>query len=101
PNKRAIFLHDTPSKSLFQEDSRAFSSGCVRVQNADQFALQLLKTQGLEEELSNLATRQEANTMIPLKRRIPVHIIYQTVWFEGEELNYRDDIYQYDLVDDH
>ncbi|EPC7290779.1 L,D-transpeptidase family protein [Vibrio vulnificus] len=101
PNKRAIFLHDTPSKSLFQEDSRAFSSGCVRVQNADQFALQLLKTQGLEEELSNLATRQEANTMIPLRRRIPVHIIYQTVWFEGEELNYRDDIYQYDLVDDH
>lgn len=101
PNKRAIFLHDTPAKGLFREDSRAFSSGCVRVEHADKFALELLKTQGLEKELSTVAARNESNMMIPLRRRVPVHIIYQTVWFDGEDLNYRDDIYQYDLVDHH
>ncbi|MBE3663992.1 murein L,D-transpeptidase [Vibrio navarrensis] len=98
PNKRAIFLHDTPSKRLFSRDHRAFSSGCVRVENADQFAHLLLQTQGLEEELTRQSAWQEPNNMIPLKTRVPVHIIYQTVWFDGEEINYRDDIYQFDLI---
>ncbi|MGF1720596.1 L,D-transpeptidase family protein [Vibrio kyushuensis] len=95
PNRRAIYLHDTPSKHLFAKDIRAFSSGCVRVENADLFANTLLETQGLDvvdsESNDHLTTQS-----IALKKRIPVHIIYQTVWVESGQVQYRDDIYQYD-----
>ncbi|WP_194435527.1 L,D-transpeptidase family protein [Vibrio fluminensis] len=95
PNDRAIFLHDTPSKHLFNKPMRAFSSGCVRVKDADQFAALLLENQGL-----NLETIQQSNTRsnksIPLRQRIPVHIIYQTAWGEGGVVHYRDDIYSLD-----
>ncbi|MGY3569479.1 L,D-transpeptidase family protein [Vibrio paucivorans] len=97
PNRRAIFLHDTPSKHLFDEETRAFSSGCVRVEKADQFATVLLENQGLDE-LVIAESSQDTNKAIPLKRRIPVHIIYQTVWFESGEIHYRDDVYRYDNV---
>ncbi|MDF2154305.1 L,D-transpeptidase family protein [Vibrio sp. CAU 1672] len=96
PNPKAIYMHDTPSKNLFEEDRRAFSSGCVRVQNADQFAELLFKIQGLEELLASRQQEPDANTSVPLGQRIPVHIIYQTAWLEDGTLYYRDDIYHYD-----
>lgn len=97
PNNRAIYLHDTPSKSLFNEDSRAFSSGCVRVEQAEEFASLLLQTQGLKShDEANIALGEK--TAVSLKRRIPVHIIYQTVLFEKEGIQYRSDIYQYDQI---
>lgn len=98
PNKRAIYLHDTPSKNLFNSDVRAFSSGCVRVEHADKFASLLLETQGVPNQDLIARSEEPENTAIRLKHRIPVHIIYQTVWFEGGQAHYRDDIYQYDEV---
>ncbi|GLT18608.1 peptidase [Vibrio zhanjiangensis] len=95
PNRRAIFLHDTPSKELFEEVSRAFSSGCVRVEHADQFASVLLKRQGADMSLID-ENEVAANQSIPLKRKVPVHIIYQTAWSEGGKIQYRDDIYRFD-----
>ncbi|GAK82741.1 L,D-transpeptidase YcbB [Vibrio ponticus] len=95
PNERAIFLHDTPSKHLFNEPMRAYSSGCVRVKNADQFAALLLENQGMD--LAEIQQSEiEANKSIPLRQRIPVHIIYQTAWSEGGIVQYRDDIYRLD-----
>ncbi|ENM5739045.1 L,D-transpeptidase family protein [Vibrio mimicus] len=91
PNSRAIYLHDTPSKHLFNNVSRAFSSGCIRVENAQKFAQTLLEQQGIV--LNELPAYTQA---IALKKRIPVQIIYQTVWYEGGALQYRDDIYRYD-----
>lgn len=97
PNPQAIYLHDTPSKNLFEQDRRAFSSGCVRVENADQLAELLFKTQGLEERLAKKReSARRSNTSVPLGERIPVHIIYQTAWLEEGMLYYRDDIYSYD-----
>lgn len=95
PNRRAIYLHDTPSKNLFDQTQRAFSSGCIRVENADVFAVRLLQSQGLamEQEQSLVAT---PNQSIPLKSRIPVHIIYQTAWYEEGNVHYREDIYRLD-----
>ncbi len=96
PNSRAIYLHDTPSKHLFNHASRAYSSGCIRVENASLFASKILQTQGMDR--SNLRnSRQPTNKLIALKSKIPVHIIYQTVWFEDGSLQYRDDIYRFDL----
>lgn len=91
PNSQSIYLHDTPNKNLFNSASRAFSSGCIRVENAQQFAQTLLENQGIV--LNNTPVNTQA---IALKKRIPVHIIYQTVWYEEGILHYRDDIYHYD-----
>ncbi|WP_182033783.1 L,D-transpeptidase family protein [Vibrio diabolicus] len=97
PNPQAIYLHDTPSKNLFERDRRAFSSGCVRVEHADQLAELLFKTQGLEERLAKKReSTRRSNTSVPLGERIQVHIIYQTAWLEEGTLYYRDDIYKYD-----
>ncbi|MEF1254958.1 L,D-transpeptidase family protein [Vibrio sp. M260112] len=95
PNRRAIYLHDTPSKNLFAETQRAFSSGCIRVENADVFADTLLQTQGLVMDEQAQQTPRP-NQSIPLKNRIPVHIIYQTAWYEEGNVHYREDIYRLD-----
>jgi L,D-transpeptidase YcbB len=97
PNRDSIYLHDTPSQSLFDRDIRAFSSGCIRVQNARTFAQTILSQQGIVKyDLS--PEQSKSNTHVLLKSKIPVHIIYQTVWYEAGELNYRKDIYDYDPV---
>ncbi|MGL6027979.1 MAG: L,D-transpeptidase family protein [Vibrio sp.] len=92
PNSQAIYLHDTPNKHLFNNASRAFSSGCIRVENAQQFAQVLLAQQGIM--LNPLPSETQS---IALKKRIPVHIIYQTAWYKDGSLHYRDDIYRYDV----
>ncbi|CAM2836867.1 L,D-transpeptidase family protein [Vibrio rarus] len=95
PNKRAIYLHDTPAKYLFDKPSRAFSSGCIRVQHADKFAHTLAKTQGFRS--NNISPNgQGSNARVPLKRRLPVHLIYKTSWIESGRIFFRDDIYGYD-----
>ncbi|MFA0439812.1 hypothetical protein BCU70_11040 [Vibrio sp. 10N.286.49.C2] len=94
PNDRAIFLHDTPGKHLFNESSRAYSSGCVRVEHADKFAQVLLEHQG---KLLNDLSTYRSNKAISFKQRIPVHIIYQTAWLEDGKAHFRADVYQYDM----
>ncbi len=97
PNRRAIFLHDTPSKHLFNYHSRAFSSGCIRVENADLFASTLLKKQGLDNE-KYAPQSSDVNHAIALRQRIPVQIIYQTTWYDRGQIHFRDDIYHLDRV---
>ena len=94
PNKRAIYLHDTPSKSLFNDDFRAYSSGCIRVEHAEELAELLFATK--VKKVPNQNDELAPNTKVRLNKRIPVHIIYQTVLFEEEGIQYRGDIYQYD-----
>ncbi len=98
PNARAIYLHDTPSRHLFNEDMRAFSSGCIRVQHADTFASTLLESQGISsEKLAKAVDDTPLMTQsVRLRSRIPVHIIYQTVWLDQGVVNYRNDVYNYD-----
>ena len=95
PNRRAIYLHDTPHKELFGNYARAFSSGCVRVQDASGFAQLLMKTPGLASQ-PTAEEEASSNFSVALKQQIPVRMIYQTVWYEQGELHYRADIYRYD-----
>ncbi|KDM91785.1 L,D-transpeptidase family protein [Photobacterium galatheae] len=97
PNNKSIYLHDTPSKSLFNKDVRAFSSGCIRVQGADELAKMLLTYAGVSEErFTQLAGRRSTRT-VGVKPRIEVHLIYQTAWVDDQGLvNYREDVYRYD-----
>ncbi len=79
PNDLDIYLHDTPSKSLFARSYRAYSHGCVRVQNPMDFAGALLETNPnyTEDTLKGLFGDKEK--WVSLKNHIPVHLMYFTL----------------------
>src|SRR5690606_17574153 len=95
PNKWNIYLHDTPSKSLFEKEVRAYSHGCIRLGQPFDFAYALLARQtddprGLFEQ--HLHTRAE-NTIM-LDRPVPVHLVYFTAWPDSRgQIDYCRDVY--------
>ena len=95
PNKYNIYLHDTPSKSLFSRDVRAFSHGCVRLADPFDFAYTLLAAQTADPVKffkAQLATGRE--TFVHLDVELPVHIIYRTAFTTPRgHTQYRPDIY--------
>jgi L,D-transpeptidase YcbB len=100
PNKHAIYLHDTPAKSLFASTNRAFSHGCVRVQNALKFAEILLRLDAnWSPQRVARAVASGKNQYITLKRKVPVHLAYFTAWVdENNEYHSRPDIYSRDYA---
>jgi murein L,D-transpeptidase YcbB/YkuD len=98
PNSYSIYLHDTPSKSLFNETNRAFSHGCIRVAEPHKLALYLLrdKLDWNETRADNILKTNQATT-IKLSPTIPVYIAYFTTWVDNTgALNFRKDIYYLD-----
>lgn len=98
PNSYSIYLHDTPSKSLFGESSRAFSHGCIRVGEPAKLAAFLLKsdTTWTAEKIS-LAMNSGIEKQVTLKQKVPVFIAYFTAFTDrGNKLNFRKDIYNRD-----
>ena len=79
PNKHAVYLHDTPSRSLFDRDARAFSSGCIRVQHPFEFAELLLDDPAWTKERLLEVVDSRKTTKIPLKKPITVLLLYWTV----------------------
>lgn len=99
PNKYAVYLHDTSSRSLFERDQRAFSSGCIRVQRPFELAELLLDdpqwTQARIEDV--VASRQ--TTRIDLADPVAVILMYWTVNpADDGELVFREDIYARDAA---
>lgn len=91
PNTHAIYMHDTPSKSLFKKDMRAFSHGCIRLQDPRAMAAKVLGTT-VEEVGREIAGGQ--NKAIPTPSKIPVYIAYFTAWpDETGTVKYYDDVY--------
>lgn len=79
PNQHDVYLHDTPSKSLFARSYRAYSHGCVRVENPMDFADALL---ALEPEMNGAALEAmfgDKERWVNLENHIPVHISYFTL----------------------
>lgn len=95
PNKYNIYLHDTPSKSLFGKEVRAFSHGCIRLQQPFDFAYALLAKQSSDPKGTfQKALNSNVETVIPLKEHVPVHLIYRTaVTKVGGGVEFRRDIY--------
>ncbi len=95
PNPHNIYLHDTPSKSLFARETRAFSHGCIRLQQPFDFAYTLLARQSSDPKglfASYLRTGQEST--LPLDLRVPVHLVYFTAWPNAKgRTEFRRDIY--------
>ncbi|HVY52131.1 MAG TPA: L,D-transpeptidase family protein [Devosia sp.] len=79
PNEHDVYLHDTPSKSLFARAYRAYSHGCIRVQNPMDFAGALLETNPdiTEAKLEDMVGNSEK--WVVLKHHIPVHLMYFTL----------------------
>jgi L,D-transpeptidase YcbB len=98
PNKNEIYLHDTPSKHLFREADRAFSSGCVRLENPMEFAQEITKGSKQFNEMNN-ALQTASNTVISLPNYIPVYLVYFTVVPNANGmLEFRNDIYARDTL---
>jgi murein L,D-transpeptidase YcbB/YkuD len=95
PNEHNIYLHDTPAKSLFGRDSRAYSHGCVRVADPFDFAYELLSKQERDPEgffKTTLAKGKE--TWVYLDTPLQVHLIYQTAFAPAKgNTQYRRDVY--------
>ncbi|WP_331274419.1 L,D-transpeptidase family protein [Pseudooceanicola algae] len=100
PNKNNIYLHDTPSKSLFQRNVRAFSHGCVRLQDPFDFAYALLAPEVDDpESFFQSKLRSGTETRVDLETHVPVHLIYRTALTSAKgQIEFRDDIYGRDAL---
>ncbi len=100
PNPYNIYLHDTPSKSLFNKEVRAFSHGCIRVASPFDLAYRLLAPQSDDPKglfKSHLAGGREK--VLNLAAPIPVHLVYFTAWpTEQGKIGYLADIYGRDAA---
>lgn len=98
PNSFNIYFHDTPAKSLFAKDKRAFSHGCIRLSDPDKMANYLLKSNPeWTPERINEAMYSGNEQTVRLKDPVPVIITYYTAWVDDNgQLNFRDDIYTHD-----
>lgn len=98
PNSFNIYFHDTPSKSLFNEDKRAFSHGCIRLSDPEKMANYVLRNNSeWSAEKIKTAMNKGTEQHVKVSKPIPVIITYYTAWVdENGILNFRDDIYKHD-----
>ncbi|MGA7998374.1 MAG: L,D-transpeptidase family protein [Bradyrhizobium sp.] len=102
PNKFLVYQHDTPDKNLFNRDERAFSHGCMRVQNPDQYAATLLNitepnAHYTPEKIRSMYGSSEIDLKFPTP--IPVNITYQTAFVDDAgKLQFRRDVYGRDAT---
>lgn len=100
PNRFNIYLHDTPSKSLFARAQRSFSHGCIRVMDpVDLAEIVLSGTPDWTKERIDEAIASGRRTVVSLAEPLPVHLSYQTAWVNKDRsVHFRSDIYDRDIV---
>jgi murein L,D-transpeptidase YcbB/YkuD len=96
PNKFLVYQHDTPEKQLFAYDKRAFSHGCMRVQDPVRYAEVLLSIVRphdgyTQDRIRKLFGNSELDIQFPTV--VPVHLTYQTAFVDDGKLEFRDDVY--------
>lgn len=98
PNSFNIYFHDTPAKSLFNQDVRAYSHGCIRLSEPEKLAGYLLKDDpDWTKEKINQAMNSGDQKFVALNNPVPVFITYYTAWVDANgKLNFRNDIYGHD-----
>lgn len=98
PNRFDVYLHDTPSRSLFTRETRTFSHGCVRVGDPLGLALVVLASQpGWDAARIDAVVASGTRTIVPLTNRLPVHIAYITAFVNKDgSVHFRRDIYKRD-----
>mgnify|MGYP005748449683 CR=1 FL=1 len=98
PNDHSVYIHDTPSRSLFDREERAMSHGCIRLQNPAKFAELLLSHDpAWTPEKIDLAMNRSSELIVNLPEKIPVVILYLTFWADSKgDPHFRQDIYNRD-----
>lgn len=100
PNSYDIYFHDSPAKSLFNLDKRAYSHGCIRLAEPKKFASYLLQHDSTwtSEKIDSLMHLKNEK-WVRLKNPVPVMITYYTAWVDEDNLlHFADDIYKKDLL---
>ncbi|MCX6133404.1 MAG: L,D-transpeptidase family protein [Ignavibacteriales bacterium] len=98
PNRYNIYLHDTPYRDDFRKMNRMFSHGCIRLERPSDLAEFVLRQfpHWARERIDTVIARNTEQTVL-LKKPIPVHILYYTVWREKDgSIQFRDDHYGLD-----
>ncbi len=95
PNHHSVYLHDTPSHDLFEQTSRSFSHGCIRVSRPLRLAEFALNGQGgWDSKAIDRVIAEGERKIVTLRTPIPVHITYQTAWVDNNGLiHFNGDIY--------
>ena len=97
PNEHAVYLHDTPSKALFSKAERAFSHGCIRVENPFDFAEQLLGGDGWNQEKFQQVLGEGKTKNLLLSKPVPVLLLYWTAMVDPDGVVYfYNDVYERD-----
>ncbi|GAB2768062.1 L,D-transpeptidase family protein [Actinomadura fibrosa] len=97
PNRFLVYLHDTPGQALFEQNQRAESSGCVRVENAVDLAAYILKDQeDWDEEKIQEVINSGKTMQVKIDRPLRVHHLYWTAWRAGNKTVFTNDVYDLD-----
>jgi murein L,D-transpeptidase YcbB/YkuD len=101
PNRYAVYLHDTPTRYLFKRDKRAFSHGCVRVSQPKELLKTIAKfNSNINLKKADKILKGKRQRQINIKNKLPIYLVYLTAGFnsESKELEFREDIYNYDKM---
>ena len=98
PNQHNVYIHDTPSRELFSETERTFSSGCIRINQPMRLAEILLDgNEGWNADRIRRTLDENQTRTVNLRSPVPVHLLYLTAWADDEGTVYfRRDIYNRD-----
>ncbi|SDG70902.1 Putative peptidoglycan binding domain-containing protein [Pelagibacterium luteolum] len=96
-NPHAVYLHDTPQQTLFSENARFHSSGCVRVANVADFVAWILQDSGYDIIGVNGAFASGERLDVSVSNPVPIFMTYFTAWANRNGVvSFRDDVYEYD-----
>jgi len=94
PNEYSVCMHDTPAKSLFAKAARAFSHGCLRVEDPLAFAEVILGSEGWTREQINSQVGSGETRTVVLSEPLPVYVLYWTAEVDDKgTIHFYDDIY--------
>jgi L,D-transpeptidase YcbB len=98
-NAYSVYMHDTPSQSIFGRNFRAASSGCVRVHGIEQLAAWLTADQGWKPEQVRQMKETGQRLDVKLTKPVPLHFVYITAWAtEDGVVQFRRDLYEKDGI---
>jgi len=100
-NDLDVYLHDTPNPELYRQSQRALSSGCVRIEKAQQLADWFAQHLIIDKHTWNrMQLNYHKTQWFALSTSLPVHLVYWRAWIDNDRVaQYRDDIYHIDSVD--
>jgi murein L,D-transpeptidase YcbB/YkuD len=101
PNHHLVYLHDTNHRSYFLKKNRALSSGCVRIENPLALAERILDQDYPKRNAKTwikFLIKNKKTKSISVKSALPIYLFYWTSWIDGNQLQFRPDIYELDKV---